>query len=224
MVNNQAYLNAFLKKWWVIVLTVIVATGLGLAYSLSLEPVYQADATYIVTPATDTSSEGQIMLNSINTLAQRTSLATTYCEVLRSNTVYQQTVRRLEVPAEVSTHYETNCVVLPDSLVLQLAVSGPSPALVADLANGVGDDGLTFIKGLQDVYEIRPLDPATRPDEMVSPDHVTNVVLSAIIGGIAGVVFIFLQQTLVMVMGQKETAATAVSPTTDELAADESGS
>jgi uncharacterized protein involved in exopolysaccharide biosynthesis len=223
MENNQVYLNAFLKKWWVIVIAIIVAAGLGLAYSLSQEPVYQAEATYIVTPTTDTSSEGQIMLNSINTLAQRTSLATTYCEVLRSNTVYQQTIRRLEVPAEVSTHYETNCVVLPDSLVLQLVVSGPSPAVVADLANGVGDEGLTFIKSLQDVYEIRPLDPASWPDEMVSPNHVTNVVLSAIIGGIAGVVFIFLQQMLVMVMGKKEPATTAVFPTTDELATDESG-
>jgi capsular polysaccharide biosynthesis protein len=64
------------------------------------------------------------------------------------------------------------------------------------LANGIGTVGLEYVSNLQEIYELRRLDPAVLNLVPVSPNHIINIVFSAIVGLIGGVVFVVLRELL----------------------------
>jgi capsular polysaccharide biosynthesis protein len=93
-------------------------------------------------------------------------------------------------------------VVLPDSNVLLLQVQGLSPDLAADLTNAIGTAGLEYISGMQEVYELRRLDPAVANSEPISPDRLTDTLLAATIGLLGGLAFVILRHILAQPIGR----------------------
>ncbi len=191
----QYYLRVLRETWWVVVAIALVSAGLGLAYSYSQRPLYEATATFVVNPGTRI-ADTYDLLYSIDTLAGRTSLATTYSNILKSQVIIKAAAASLGLPFEMTADYDINAVVLPDSSVLLLRVQGPSPVTAAALANAIGDSGLEYIRNLQEIYELRRLDPAAVVPEPISPDHQTNLLLSIMIGLAGGVAFAILRQLL----------------------------
>jgi capsular polysaccharide biosynthesis protein len=141
------------------------------------------------------------LVYSINTLTARTNLATTYSNILESRTIFEAAADELSLPPGVTASYEVNSVVLPDSNVLLLQVQGPSPDLAADLANAMGAAGLKYVADLQEVYELRRLDPAVPNLEPVAPNRFVDVLLAAMIGLLGGLVFVFLRHLLTQSFG-----------------------
>jgi len=133
------------------------------------------------------------MIESLDTLASRSGLVTTYCEVLKSSLVRQQAVSSLGVPPELARSYRINCTVLPDSSVLQLRVQGPSPTLAVDLGNAIGQAGLEYVQGLQEIFELRFLDAASASPDPIAPDHKIDIGISAAVGLLAGIVVVVIR-------------------------------
>ncbi len=112
----------------------------------------------------------------------------TYCNILSSKTLVDRAATNIGIPPEALVDtFEVTCVVLPDSNVLQLTVSGPSRQATADLANAVGSEGIVYIDNLQEVYELVPLDPALPQKDPISPNHLIDLSLGVILGLIIGV-------------------------------------
>lgn len=191
---NQ-YLQIIQQDWWIIMAILLIVTGLGLGYSYTQTPTYEATATFVVNPSVRI-AETYDQVYSINTLTARTSLATTYSNVLESRIIIEAAVNTLNLPPEIVASYEVNSVVLPDSNVLLLQVQGPSPDLTADLANAIGTAGLEYITGLQEVYELRRLDPAITVPEAIAPNRSIDVLLAAMIGLLGGLAFVILRRFL----------------------------
>lgn len=191
----QLYLRVLREGWWIIIAMVLVSTGVGLFYSYSQIPQYEATATFVVNPSARI-AETYDLLSSLDTLAGRTGLATTYANILQSQVVIDQAVSSLNLPLGILKDYQIKAVVLPDSSILLLQIQGPSPVLVADLANRIGTAGLEYVRGLQEIYELLRLDVAVIPDDPISPNHLTDVALSGIIGLVGGLGFIILRQIL----------------------------
>ena len=84
----QQYLRILRESWWVIIAMLLLSTGVGLAYSYSQTPTYEATATFVVNPSVRIAQTDDV-LNSIDTLASRTSLATTYSNILKSRVVIE---------------------------------------------------------------------------------------------------------------------------------------
>lgn len=198
----QQYLRIIKEGWWVIVATLLVSAGAGLAYSYTQTPIYQATATFVVNPSVRI-AETFDLLYSINTLAGRTSLATTYAKVLESRVITEPALASLGLAPETLEEYEIRSVVLPDSNILELQIQGPSPALAADLANSIGDAGLEYVSTLQEAYELYRLDLAAVDPEPVSPNHIMDLFLSISVGTIAGLAFILLPKILLQLMGEE---------------------
>ncbi len=191
----QSYLRTFRETWWVIVAMALVSAGAGLAFSYLQTPLYQASATFVVHPGTRI-ADTYDLLYSIDTLAGRTSLATTYSTILKSQAIVKKAAASLNLPSEMLATYDINAVVLPDSSVLLLRVQGPSPVTAAALANAVGDSGLEYIRDLQEIYELHRLDPAEVAPEPISPDRPRDILLSTMIGLAGGIAFTILRQFL----------------------------
>lgn len=203
-INWHQYLKGFQRYWWLLPAMALLSAGLGLVYSLSQTPLYEAKVTLIISSNQAIDDTGDF-IDSFNTLARNTSIAITACEILESQTIQEQAALLLEVPAETAALYRTGCVVLPDSTVLQLRVQGRSPALAADLANAISAEGIVYVNDLYEIIDLQLLDLAEADNTPVSPDHLTNVILSAIIGLAGAVGFILLRETLLQLWGRDNT-------------------
>ncbi len=183
----------------------LIFTGIGVVYSYSQTPLYETTATFVVNPNTRI-AETYDLLYSIDTLAGRTSLATTYSNILESRANLETAALSLGIPLDMLADYDTSAVVLPDSSVILLQVKGPSPQLAADLANAIGSAGVDYVADLQAIYELRHVDLAVVESDPVSPDHATDMVLSTIVGIVGGLAFAILRQILAQAL-QKEQAS-----------------
>jgi len=202
----QQYIKILRNGWWIILAAVLVFTGLGVVFSYSQTPIYESTATFVVNP-TARISETYDLLYSMDTLAGRTSLATTYSNILESRSILDSSVQALNITAEMLEPYKINSVVLPDSNILMLQVQGPSPALAADLANAIGTAGVDFVSSLQAIYELRRLDQAVVETEPVSPNHLVNIGLSMIVGFSGGLAFLILREILAQAFSPEEDPA-----------------
>lgn len=188
----QQYLQALRSGWWILLALLLMSVGVGTAYSYSQTPIYEATTSFVANPTFGISDTGDV-IRSIDTLAGRSGVVATYCQVLQSEAIFQQASVSLGInPADIGG-YRATCVVLPDSSVLQLDVQGPSSQLTADLANAIGDAGLGYVAGLQEVYELRLLDKATPSTQSISPNHVIDILVSAILGLMGGLIIVFVR-------------------------------
>lgn len=227
-IDFNQYKKAFQRYWWLIPAMTLISLGFGLGYSMTQTPMYEADMSLVIGPKGI--DDPRDLVDSLGTLARTSGVSITACRILDSPAVQQEAARSLAIPAEIANEYETNCVVLPDSTVLQLRVEGESPTLAADYANAIGVQGAVYINELYDVLRLRPLALAESDPTPISPDHATNVMLSGIIGLIGGIGFIVLRETLMQLWGaygssdasdqdDSTVAIFTLEPTADTLAA-----
>ena len=207
----QQYLRVLRAGWWIILAMLLVSTGIGLAYSYFQTPIYETTATFVVNPSVRI-AQTYDLLYSIDTLAGRTSLATTYANVLQSRVIIETAAASLGIPPEILARYEIKAVVLPDSTVLLLQIQGPSPEAAVDLANAIGAAGLEYIGNLQEIYELRRLDSAVAPLKPISPDHFVDVMLSVMVGLAGGLGFIILRQILTQSFGESPISIHSPTP------------
>jgi capsular polysaccharide biosynthesis protein len=191
----QQTLHILRENWWVVLAIVLICAGAGLAFSYSQTPIYEATATFVVNPGVGIAQTDDV-LYSIDTLASRTTLATTYSNILESRIIIEAAAASLGISSEMLADYTINSVVLPDSSVLMLQIQGPSPELAADLTNTIGAAGLDYISNSQEIYELRPLDPAVSDPTPISPNHLVDFGLAFMIGLTGGVAFVILRQFL----------------------------
>jgi capsular polysaccharide biosynthesis protein len=178
--QNQQFIRTLVDGWWIIVTAVLISTGIGLAYSYSLPSVYESTSTFVVNPTIQIGNTYD-QLYSIDTLAGRTSLATTYSNILKSRSIIEMAAQAINLSSEELAKHEINAVVLPDSNVILLQVHGPSPVTAANLANAIGGAGLAYIKNLQEIYELRALDLALVDPIPISPNHLIDVSLGVLL-------------------------------------------
>lgn len=192
----QQYVQAIRSGWWILLALLLVSLGVGIAYSYSQTPVYESTTSFVANPAFRIDNNRDA-IDSIDTLAARSGVVATYCQVLQSTVVFEQAAASLGLfPTDIVETYRANCVVLPDSSVLQVDVQGPSAQLTADLANAIGQAGLNYVSDLQEVYELRLLDTATVSSDPISPNHGLDIVLSGVLGLMGGLVLLFIRAAL----------------------------
>lgn len=189
----------------------LLISGIGVFYSYSQTPIYESTANFVVNPTLRVNETGDV-LYSLDTLASRTTLATTYANILSSRTTVETAAAALRVSPILLEEYTISAVVLPDSNIIQLTVDGPSPELAADLANQIGKIGEQSVRNLQEIYELRLVDTAIPDYEPISPNHPIDITLSVMVGIAGGLAFITLREILAQTLEQPY-PATVVSAT-----------
>ncbi len=191
----KMYLRMLQRGWWIIALCALVGIAVSLVLSYYSIPTYMASSRFVVSPDSDV-SKGVDVINSLNTLDKR-SIVTTYAEVLNSNTIYNQALNELDLTGTDVDGYTHSSVVLPESSVLEIYVEGTDPQLAAKLADGIGQQAIRYIDGLNQGYNIRVLDPAQAPTEPVSPQPARDASLAFVFGMVMGVSLAIIREQLV---------------------------
>lgn len=179
------------KNWWLILLTAMTALTVSLAISYAAVPQYRAVARFIIIPSSSLTS-GADVVRSLDTLDRR-SVVATYAEVMNSSRIFEGSADFLGLDANALIEdYKIQAVDLPDSSVLELTVSGPDPALAAQLANAIGFQSITFTRSLNLIYELNFLDTAIPAELPFSPeplrDGLVALLLGVAMGGVLAVV------------------------------------
>lgn len=194
----RLYLQMLLRSWWLIVLVALVAVTASLGASFMAVPQYEATARFILNPGAAITSSADYV-RSLDTL-DRPSVAATYVEVMNSQKIFTDAVVGLNLsPTDPAlAKYTVLAVVLPSSSVLQLSVSGPNPTAVAEFANAIGNQSISYAKRVNSVYSMEFLDAATPPVLPISPQPLRDAGLALVLGAVAGAILAILSEQIRM--------------------------
>jgi diguanylate cyclase (GGDEF)-like protein len=190
----RLYFQMLQRGWWVVLLAALVAVSGSLGLSYLATPQYQATATFIITPSA-TLTVGRDVVNSLDTLDRR-SIVSTFAEVMNSRRILDEAATSLNLSSSVVEDYEILAVVLPESSVLELDISGPDPAVTADLANAIGSKAILFSRGFNQVYDLNFLDTAVPSDTPFTPQPVRDAGLALVLGIAAGALLVILSEQI----------------------------
>lgn len=178
------YLRMLRRGWWVIALSTLAAFNIALTLAYLETPMYRTSSRFLVSPTVNL-QEYRDFMSAMNPL-EEASLTATYAEILQSNLIFSQALETLRVEPKVVEEYERRAVVLPQSNVLELFVSGSNPELVAELANMIGYQSVTYIEDVYPIFDLRVLDEAGIPDTPYTPNPKRDAMIAGALGFILG--------------------------------------
>lgn len=176
--------RAVARGWWLMALTAVLAVVAAYLYSMSVPDRFQARGTYVIGPS-DTLEEPETIVRSFDSL-QGQGIVPTLVELLSSSTIAEEVGATFGLDRAALDAYELRASVLSSSNTLELSATGPDARLTAELARGVGARASAVFEDLYSVYDIRPLDLPSTPEQRFSPQPGRNMVLALMLGLTAG--------------------------------------
>ncbi len=194
MTTSQANFKRYQNGWRILIFFIATSLFISFAWMITTTPLYRASATFLVYP-NETLTSSRDVVSSLDTLDKRT-ISTTYSDILQSNRVLQDTLDRLQLDPALMKNIRVYSQVEQDTNILVLNVEGSDPKLVTLLANNVGQNGISFIKSIYQVFDIVFLDLAVEPAKPFHPRPLLVILIAAGIGLAVGILFLVLRESL----------------------------
>ncbi len=193
----RLYLQMLRRGWWIILITALVALVVALALSYVVPPRYEAVSRFIISPRNVRPNSPDLGLWGLDILGNQT-ITSTYMEVIKSNRIYQDAARAVDLAPEDADKYSYKVQVLENSTVIELRVSGPNSEMTARLANSMGNQAIQFTARLNEFYKMDFLDEATPPEVPESPKPLRDSILAFGIGLVLGGVLAIVRDYLLI--------------------------
>lgn len=194
MATNRNSFTRFQRGWRILVIFISAAAVIALIWSITTTPMYRAEAKFLVYP-NDTLTSSKDVVSSLDTLDKRT-ISTTYADIIDSNRVFLDTINRLQLDEGNLKDFRVYSEVQTNTNILVLYVEGPDPQVATLLANNIGQNGISYIKSLYQVFDIAFLDTAIEPQVPYRPRPFIDTLIAAGAGLLAGLIFLILRETL----------------------------
>lgn len=189
------FLRTLQRGWWIIVLSVFIATNASLAVSYITPPVYQTTARFVVSPNAGLFSTSWELLSSLDTLDRR-SIVNTYREMIASPAVYERSPEIQNLKQQFLNDFDVSVAVIPDTNILRLTVEGSDPRLIVVVADAISTDVLAYMNELNPVYNLSILEEPHLPTSPIRPQPLENALLAFLFGGMVGLVLAFSREQL----------------------------
>lgn len=197
-------LHILLEKAWIIILCAVIA-GIG-AYGyvkLRVPVKYYSYTTLYVNNNNNTKAREDLEMVSLSELYASQSLVTTYIEILKSDTVMEAIIERLEKKYDINEIAEvfpltadgkvsTKAVkaalsmeALNETEVLSISARTTSPEMTADICNMLADFAPDFLIDVVGAGSVKVIDPAKVNYYPVEPNVKKFTVLGLLLGFIA---------------------------------------
>ena len=186
------FLRLVRRSWWIVAFTVLGVVGSTALWTSRQTRVYEGSTTAIVWPdESAVSQQKETVLRSLDTLDRRSVIAT-YAKIPSSRTIRQQAKSRLNLSSSDLGRCKIRTSVMPDTNVLRISVEGPTPQLVAALANAVAEESNVYATTLSAIYRLKILDQATEPTRPIRPLVLRSLSSGAAVGLLLGLGWVFL--------------------------------
>ena len=190
----QQIFRVLLKKWWIILISVIVCGSVAFAYSTYVvAPQYTSIGTLIVN---NKQSKEATAIN-INDINASQKLVNTYAIILKSNAFVNRVKEKINLDYTVSqiqsmvTYSSVN-----NTEVLAVSVVSENPEHSAVIAETVLDLATEEIGKYAEVGSVKILDHANLPVSPSSPNIPLNTLIGILLGAILSVLMIFVTEMM----------------------------
>jgi capsular polysaccharide biosynthesis protein len=171
-----------------VVISVGVATGVAWLLTSNQVPIYRSSARVLVGPSERITNAREVM-EVFNTLDRR-SVVATLSKLALSEPVAGAVVS--EIPD--ARNYETNCVVVPDTNILEITATGRNAETAAAVANATARHMIPFAADMYDSFQLKMLDSGEA--RIARPFLPRNLAAGAGFGLIAGLLLAYLAALL----------------------------
>ena len=179
------------KSWLIGLLVAIAVTASGIINYFVIEPVYQAELTFMVN--FNQNEDEKITKEDIE---YGENLVEKYKPIIKSRKVSSQIKKNLGLKmtqGEISNSIEIESISGP---VLSVKVNNTNPTIARDIANEVPDIFGKELKRIAKVNGLEVIDDAITPTSPIKPNKMMNIAISAVLAAMAGLFIIFLMESL----------------------------
>jgi capsular polysaccharide biosynthesis protein len=187
----KIFLRLLLKRWWIVLSSVLVTVAGTLIFTYFQTRVYSASVTYVVSPSSEVLN-GTNFLSGLSVLGGQPTVANTYASIASSETVKQKATQILGLSLAQAMKLKVSSRVQTNTNIIEITVEGSDPLLVQGFATKIGESTVEYVNTLSGVYDLKILDGAKSPGEPIRPNMKLNVVLGLALGLILGCGLAFL--------------------------------
>lgn len=170
------YWRVIRDHWMLFVLAVALTASLAAFFAIRQPDVYEASGTFVVRPRTVDGSE---VVRAIDTLNRSVEIGSTFAFIARSDLIEDRARQTLEGDYR---GLSVSADLVPGTNVIEISVRGGRPGPVAELAAAVGRETVAYVAGLQDAFELVPLDEAEQPTSPTGPNRNLMIGLGVFLG------------------------------------------
>lgn len=192
-VSLREALRALRQWFWVLVLMVLLCTGAAVGLSLLQTPQYQSSVKVLVGQREDTAAPYSLG-SDVQGLQQ---LTLTLAEAASSRPLADTVIRRLDLSVTPKEFLEERLSVEPitDTQFIQIDYTDPDPRTSRQVANAIGEvfsERISEVSSDTNAITATVWEPATIPDEPVSPNPVRNGLAGLGLGLLLGLALVYL--------------------------------
>lgn len=189
-VELRDYLRVLRRRKWIIVATVFIAAALAWGQAALATPLYRARTRVFIGQQALAPAD---IAQGLATVQLSQQLVESYAEIATSRPLLEEVADREATEGEAaSLAGRISVTPVPNTLLIDLAVSDPDPEVAARLANAWASVFVEEITGLQSdgreppVLRVRVIEPAAAPVAPVTPRPRLNLVLGILAGVVGG--------------------------------------
>ena len=188
----QLFINAVIRKWWLVIILVILGAGAGALKVYTAPPVYKATVTLYMMNIDKVMNKRE-ELNATDIQLSRELLAQ-FADVIHSRTVHLKVINDLkkynltEKKLSTMTVLDSNI----DSNIFTITATSSDPRKSAEVANDMAETFSQTIKELSNANNVGILDRAIVPQKQESRNALAIILLGAVAGFVLATCTIYL--------------------------------
>lgn len=189
-INLSEILNIFVKRWWIILISGLVAGLLTFAYSAYLiDPTYTSSGTlYVVN-----NPESQVHTYTASEYTLSVQLVNTYSEILKSSTFCQTISKRLN--SRISASQVKSMLTMSgvgETEILRVNAVSKNPELAREVVQEVLNNAPEEIMRVVKAGSVEIIDNASMPTSPTAPNVRNNTVIGCLVGLILAALAIYI--------------------------------
>ena len=189
-INLAELLKFFISKIKFIALATVIFLVLGFVYvNFILTPMYHSSTTLILVG----SSENQNSTTTQNDINLNKNLISTYSEIVKSRTVLQQVIDKLNLDEDTTTLSKKISVSsVENTEIIKIQVSDKNNKIAKDIASTTADVFMKEVKNIYNLTNVSVIDKASLENVPYNINIVKQLLISGAIGFVLSSVIVFL--------------------------------
>ncbi len=189
-INFMELLQQIRRHLYLFIIAVLVAGAVGYAISAYLiTPEYESAVMMIV----NTKQENTTVVTNDNITSAK-NLVSTYSIIVKSNTVLDQIIDRLDLDMDYGELYNMISVsAVDDTQIMRIAVRSEDPKVATQIVEQVSEIAPDIIVDAAEAGSCKVISKVMESEEPVSPNVTRNTVLAMILGLMFAIIFVVLR-------------------------------
>ena len=175
-----------LRRWKLIVLTVVPVIILGIFFAMTRPTLYEAETTLIIS-----NNATGITLDS-GDLSVNQKLVVTYSEIAKSRDVMSRVIKKYDLKENIKQiTKKINVSPVADTELIRLTYVDKDPKLAEAVTNELANEFIKKVGQVMRVRNINIVEKATEPVEPLPKKRVLIILASIVLGTMVGAGFVF---------------------------------